>query len=41
MRSWRPDHDVTMALIARADLFDHELLPHVVQAPALPDTWRA
>ena len=37
----RPDHDVTIALTARAYLFDHELLPHVVEAPALPEAWRA
>jgi MOSC domain-containing protein YiiM len=38
---WRPDHDVTMELTARAYLFDHELLPHVLDAPALPAAWRA
>ncbi len=38
---WRPDHDVTVALTARAYLFDHDVLPHVLEAPALPDTWRA
>ena len=38
---WRPDHDVTVELSARAVLFEHDRLPHVLQAPALPEAWRA
>ena len=38
---WRPDHDVTIELSARAVLFEHDRLPHVMEAPALPEAWRA
>ena len=38
---WRPDHDVTVELSARAVLFEHDRLPHVLEAPALPEAWRA
>jgi MOSC domain-containing protein YiiM len=37
----RPDHDVTVALVARAYLRDHTALPHLLTAPALPEDWRA
>jgi MOSC domain-containing protein YiiM len=37
----RPDHDVTVELAARAVLFEHDRMPHVLEAPALPDAWRA
>ena len=36
----RPDHDVTMALMSRAILREHDLLPHVLTAPELIDEWR-
>jgi MOSC domain-containing protein YiiM len=33
----RPDHGVTIALVARAVMIDHRLLVHAASAPALPD----
>jgi len=36
----RPDHDVTMELIARAKLHDHALAERVLAAPALSRKWR-
>jgi MOSC domain-containing protein YiiM len=37
----RPDHDVTMELIARAALHDRSLAERVLAAPALSEKWRA
>jgi MOSC domain-containing protein YiiM len=37
----RPDHDVTMELVARAKLHDSTLAERVLAAPALSDRWRA
>jgi MOSC domain-containing protein YiiM len=34
----RPDHDVTVALVARAILLEPELLPAAAAAPALPES---
>jgi MOSC domain-containing protein YiiM len=36
----RPDHDVTVVLVARAYLFDHDEAAHILEAPALPASWR-
>lgn len=36
----RPDHDVTMALMHRALLQDHELLAELLKAPELMPSWR-
>jgi MOSC domain-containing protein YiiM len=33
----RPDHGITIALVARAVMIDHRLLVHAASAPALPD----
>jgi MOSC domain-containing protein YiiM len=37
----RPDHDVTVALMHRALLHDHDLLPELLAAPELMPAWRA
>ncbi len=37
----RPDHDVTVALMHRALLQDHDLLPRLLDAPTLMPEWRA
>jgi MOSC domain-containing protein YiiM len=37
----RPDHGVTMALMHRAILHDHDLLPGLLAAPELMPEWRA
>ena len=37
----RPDHDVTVALMHRALLQDHDLLPQLLAAPTLMPEWRA
>ncbi len=37
----RPDHDVTVALMHRALLRDHDLLPELLAAPELMPEWRA
>ena len=37
----RPDHDVTVALMHRALLQDHRLLPELLAAPELMPRWRA
>ncbi len=37
---FRPDHEVTMALMTEALLHDKALLPRLLEAPALPATWR-
>jgi MOSC domain-containing protein YiiM len=37
----RPDHDVTVALMHRALLQDHDLLPELLAAPELMPRWRA
>jgi len=37
----RPDHDVTVALMHRALLQDHDLLPDLLAAPELMPEWRA
>jgi MOSC domain-containing protein YiiM len=36
----RPDHDVTVALMHRALLQDHALLPDLLEAPELMPQWR-
>jgi MOSC domain-containing protein YiiM len=36
----RPGHGVTVALVAEAYLADHTLAPRILEAPALPSTWR-
>ena len=36
----RPGHGITMELLARAYLADHELAPEILAAPALSDGWR-
>jgi MOSC domain-containing protein YiiM len=36
----RPAHEITVELIARAYLRDHELAPRLLEAPELPDSWR-
>ncbi len=36
----RPDHGVSVALIAEARLSDHSLAPRLLAAPALPAAWR-
>ncbi len=36
----RPDHDVTVALMHRALLQDHDLLPELLAAPELMPEWR-
>jgi MOSC domain-containing protein YiiM len=36
----RPDHEVSVGLIAEAYLADHSLAPRLLEAPALPGTWR-
>lgn len=36
----RPDHQVTVELIARAYLREHDLLPRVLEAPELSRDWR-
>ncbi len=36
----RPDHDVTVVLVARALLFDHDEAAHILEAPALAASWR-
>jgi MOSC domain-containing protein YiiM len=36
----RPDHDVTVALMHRALLQDHSLLPELLAAPDLMPSWR-
>jgi len=36
----RPSHDVTMRLMHRALLQDHELLPDLLKAPELMPEWR-
>jgi MOSC domain-containing protein YiiM len=36
----RPDHDVTMRLMHRALLQDHDLLAHLLEAPELMPEWR-
>jgi MOSC domain-containing protein YiiM len=36
----RPDHDVTMRLMHRALLQDHDLLPHLLDAQELMPEWR-
>jgi MOSC domain-containing protein YiiM len=37
----RPEHDVTMALIARARQIDQSLAPKLLTAPGLPEYWRS
>jgi MOSC domain-containing protein YiiM len=37
----RPDHEVTVALMHRALLQDHDLLPELLAAPTLMPEWRA
>ena len=37
----RPDHEVTVALMHRALLQDHDLLPRLLEAPELMPEWRA
>lgn len=37
---FRPDHEVTTALMTEALLHDHDLLPRLLDAPALPAMWR-
>jgi MOSC domain-containing protein YiiM len=37
----RPAHEISVELIARAYLRDHELAPRLLDAPELPDGWRA
>ena len=37
----RPDHNVTMQLVARAKLHDHGLAGQILAAPALSEKWRA
>jgi MOSC domain-containing protein YiiM len=37
----RPDHDVTVALMHRALLQDHDLLAELLAAPELMPRWRA
>ena len=37
----RPDHEVTVALMHRALLRDHDLLPELLAAPELMPEWRA
>ena len=37
----RPDHEVTVALMHRALLQDHDLLPELLAAPELMPEWRA
>ncbi|MCW3038960.1 MAG: hypothetical protein JWM31_865 [Solirubrobacterales bacterium] len=37
---WRPDHEVTTALMSEALLHDHDLLPRLLEAPALPAMFR-
>jgi MOSC domain-containing protein YiiM len=36
----RPDHDVTVGLIAHAFLHDHSRLPELLAAPRLSNAWR-
>jgi MOSC domain-containing protein YiiM len=36
----RPAHTITVELVARAYLRDHELAPRLLEAPELPDGWR-
>lgn len=36
----RPNHEVTTVLMSRAVLKDQELLPRLLEAPALPAYWR-
>jgi MOSC domain-containing protein YiiM len=36
----RPDHDITMALMSEALLHDRTLRPRLLEAPALPVSWR-
>jgi MOSC domain-containing protein YiiM len=36
----RPAHEITIELIARAYLRDHELAPRLLEAPELPEGWR-
>jgi MOSC domain-containing protein YiiM len=36
----RPDHEVTVALMHRALLQDHDLLPQLLTAPELMPQWR-
>jgi MOSC domain-containing protein YiiM len=36
----RPEHEVTVALIAEARLADPSLIPRLLDAPALPAAWR-
>jgi MOSC domain-containing protein YiiM len=37
---FRPDHDITMALMSEALLHDAALRPRLLEAPALPAFWR-
>jgi MOSC domain-containing protein YiiM len=37
---YRPAHEITIELIARAYLRDHELAPRLLEAPELPEGWR-
>lgn len=37
---FRPDHTVTTALMTDALLFDRALRPRLLEAPALPQSWR-
>lgn len=37
----RPEHEVTVALMHRALLQDHDLLPRLLEAPTLMPEWRA
>jgi MOSC domain-containing protein YiiM len=36
----RPQHDVTVGLVARVFLFDHDEAAHLLEAPALTASWR-
>lgn len=36
----RPDHDITSGLMFDALLHDHDLRPRLLEAPALPESWR-
>jgi MOSC domain-containing protein YiiM len=36
----RPDHRVSIRLIGEAYLADHSLAPRLLEAPALPNSWR-
>jgi MOSC domain-containing protein YiiM len=37
---FRPDHDITVALMSEALLHDRTLRPRLLEAPALPASWR-